>query len=218
MGPQMASGGNFSPFMDTLRECSNGWKKVYLVNFGYLTNNTLFYNELFNYSRQPEKLLTTQFSQLREMHIDDILDYSGARYLLAEEQCMYGLERDTYAFFTAAGHMTASMPVLEEMEICMRITTGWRCAEKCLHYKCKIKEMCFGSGIPRSGFKAELNISETYEEASTAAVFKAVRVATEASWTSSVERIRGGPLRLTWHEHVYRQQIYIGNGSIHYRF
>lgn len=207
-GLRMASGGNFHPFMDTLRECSKGWTRLHLINFGRLTNSTILYDELCSSSRQTDRLLTNQWSQLQEMHIGGLHDYSFAGYMLSEEQYMYDWERDTYAFFTAAGHAAASMPVLKEMEICMRITTGWRCAEECLRYDCKLKEICFGPELPRSGFRAKLKISENHErfthaEGSTVAGFKADRAATEASWTSSVKRTSGLTLRVTWDEHIH---------------
>ncbi|KUI56076.1 hypothetical protein VP1G_10789 [Cytospora mali] len=82
------------------------------------------------------------------------------------------------------------MPVLEEMEIRLgRYGPPSECLDTLTcHYKFKPTGIQFGAQKLRNGVRASLDIFGIPMEA-----------ATEVVWTSSVEKVHGVPLQVTWH-------------------
>ncbi|KUI73528.1 hypothetical protein VM1G_11887 [Cytospora mali] len=76
------------------------------------------------------------------------------------------------------------MPILEEMEIRLdEYSNALTC-----HYKFKPTGIQFGAQKLRTGVRASLDIFGIPMEA-----------ITEVVWTSSVKKVRGVPLQITWH-------------------
>lgn len=200
MGLQTALG--YLPLMQTVREYAKGWGKLHLVDFGHMTHSPSVYTELFNFPNQPDGILASQWSQLREIRVEDSLEFSEAEDILADRDSLHGWTRDIYALYTAAGNAAAAMPALEEMDICVYLGDDWNTVAMRLHYRCKLKEIWSGEEMPRSGFRAVLDIFGAHNEEPRMAGIEAVKAAIEVSWTSSIERARGVPLQVTWHDHA----------------
>lgn len=186
--------------MEALRGSAKGWKKFQMVDFGHMTPSPSLYTKLFSSPHQASGIMTKPWSQLREVHIEDGLYLGDLELPLTDNLFLDERKHDICRLFEVAGNAAAAMPVLEEMDICMHVGDDWKDVTTRLHYTCKLKEIWLGPGMPRSGFRAVLDISGTEPTDEEDSSMDTIRAATEVAWTSSIERARGLPLQITWHE------------------